>query len=69
MYVNVDFQIELGEEWSQKSIETWNIECIDASVIIRSSDKKNMHWARIIYTWKSMKNQRALPLDLDDERV
>ena len=34
------FQMDLGEEWSQKSIETWNIGCIDASVIIWSSDWK-----------------------------
>jgi hypothetical protein len=33
-------QIELGEEWLRKSIETWNIGCIDASVIMRSSDGK-----------------------------
>ena len=35
------FQIELGEEWSQKSIEAWNTRCIDASVIMRSSDGKH----------------------------
>ena len=31
------FQIEFGQEWSQTSIKTWNIGCIDASVIVRSS--------------------------------
>ena len=34
------FQIELGEELAQKSIETWNIGCIDASVIMQSSNGK-----------------------------
>ena len=34
------FPTVLGEEWSQQSIETWNIGCIDASVIMRSSDAK-----------------------------
>ena len=40
--------------------------CIDASVIMRSSDE-NMNWARIFDNWKSTKNQRALPLGLDDD--
>ena len=34
------FQIELGEEWSQKSIETWNTGCIDVNVIVQSSNEK-----------------------------
>ena len=28
---------------------------------------ENMDWARIFDTWKSTKNQRALPLELDDD--
>ena len=34
------FQRELGEDWLQKSIVTRNIRCINASVIMRSSDEK-----------------------------
>ena len=30
---------------------------------------KNMDWARILDTWKSTKNRRALPLELDDDEV
>ena len=34
------FQINLGEEWSQKLIESWNIKCIDVGVIMWSFDGK-----------------------------
>ena len=40
LYVNVDFRTILGEEWSWESIETWNIGCTYASVIMRSFDGK-----------------------------
>ena len=30
---------------------------------------ENMDWARIFDTWKSTKNWRALPLELDDYQV
>ena len=30
---------------------------------------ENMDWARISDTWKSTKNWRALPLELDDDQV
>ena len=59
-------QTELGEEWSHKSIETWNIGCIDVSVITRSYDE-NMDWAKNFDTWKLTKNLRTLPLKLDDD--
>ena len=30
---------------------------------------ENVDWARILDTWKSTKNRRALPLELDDSSV
>ena len=40
LYVNMDSPNILAEKWSQKSIETWNIRCIGASVIMRFSNEK-----------------------------
>ena len=36
------------------------------SVVLRSSDG-SMDWAKTFDTWKSTKNWRALPLELDDD--
>ena len=60
------FQTKLGGEWPHESLETWNIRCIDASIIMWSSDGK-YELGLNFDTWKLTKNWRTLPLELDDD--
>ena len=70
LYVNGDFcQTKLGEGWSQKLSETFKHWMHWCECHLRGLHMENMDHARIFDTWKSTKNWRALPLELDDDQV
>ena len=67
LYANMDFPNKIG--WRVIAKVDWNLKhwmhwCECHYAVLRM---ENMGWTRIFDTWKSIKNQRALPLELDDD--